>query len=398
MRKILDGVRVLDFTHVWFGPYCTMMLGDIGAEVILVEPPWGNIGRLGPGELYKGTSTSFMALNQGKKGIAIDMKQPEGIALVKELAKESDIMVQNYVPGVMERLGLGYEDIKKIKPDIVYAALSGFGQTGPYRGYASYAVIAEALSGHSYANGNPTEPNGVPKSLAGAIGDLAPGTMAAFAIMAAFYHKTKTGEGQFIDVNQVDTMVSYNAPSTTDFSLFGESSAVRRARKMQDTDPDKPTGPAQIWGMIKVKDGWIQVAGSRPKAMEELKKYLGVEDVDAKAIETFKAKLSEMTKQEAFDFLVKFGFPAAPVYQAHEAMDDPHVIAREMFIEVEHPIAGKYKTPNFPVKFSATPGKVTSAVPVLGQHTEEVLKSILKKTPEQIAALENSGTIMCWRP
>jgi len=398
MQKILDGVRVLDFTHVWFGPYCTMMLGELGAEVILVEPPWGNIGRLGPGELYKGSATSFYALNQNKKGISIDMKQPEGLELIKDLVKESDILVQNYVPGVMERNGLGYNDVKKIKPDIIYAALSGFGQSGPYREYASYAVVAEALSGHSYANGNPTEPDGKPKSLAGAIGDLAPGTMAAFAIMAALYHKKNTGEGQFIDVNQVDTMVSFNACSTTDYALFGEPSSERRRKRQQDADPDKPQGPQQIWGVIKVKDGWIQIAGSRPKATEELKKYLGVEELDTKAIDGLKAKLAEMTRKEAFDFMVKFGFPVAPIYQAHEAITDPHIIARNMFVEVDHPIAGKYKTPNNPIVFSATPVEVKTAAPVLGQHTEEVLKTILKKTPEQISELENKSVIVCWKP
>jgi crotonobetainyl-CoA:carnitine CoA-transferase CaiB-like acyl-CoA transferase len=398
MRKILEGVRVLDFTHVWFGPYCTMMLAELGAEVILVEPPWGNIGRLGPGELHKGTSSSFLSLNQGKKDIAIDMKNPEGVALVKELVKKSDIVVQNYVPGVMERLGLGYNDVKKLKPDIIYAALSGFGQTGPYREYASYAVIAEAISGHSYSNGNPMEPNGQPKSLAGAIGDIGPGTMAAFAIMAALYHKNRTGEGQFIDVNQIDTMISFNACASTDTSLFGEPANVRRMKKKQDADPDKPAGPAQIWGMIKVKDGWVQIAGSRPKAMEELKKYLGVEEIDQKAVDQFKAQIAEMTKKEAFDFMVKFGFPAAPVYQAHEAWDDPHVMAREMFVEVDHPLSGKYKTPNFPVKLSATPGVVTSAAPVLGQHTEEVLKSVLGYSKEKIEELEGSGVVSVWRP
>lgn len=396
MKKILEDVRVLDFTHVWFGPYCTMLLAELGAEVILVEPPWGNIGRMGPGELFKNTrtSTSFYSLNQNKKGISVDMKNPEGIALVKDLIKESDIVVQNYVPGVMERLGLGYEDCKKIKPDIIYAGLSGFGQTGPYREYASYAVIAEAMSGHSYANGNPTEPGGKPKSLAGAIGDLAPGTMAAFAICAALRYRDKTGLGQNIDVNQLDTMISYNTPSTTDFSLFGETAAERRRKRQLNPDPDQPTQPQQIWGLIPCKDGWIQVAGSRPKAMEELKKFLGTDEVD---INSIKAKLSEMTKKEAFDWLVQFGFPAAPIYQAYEAMNDPHVIDHNMFVEVEHPLAGKYKTPNFPIHYSLTPGEVTSACPVLGQHTEWVLTNILKKTPEQIASLEQSGAISCWR-
>ncbi|MCK4582758.1 CoA transferase, partial [Candidatus Bathyarchaeota archaeon] len=131
MKKILEDIRILDFTHVWFGPYCTMMLAELGAEVIKVEPPWGTIGRLGPGELHHGTSTTFYALNINKKDIAMDLKNPEVKEMIKELVKQSDVVVQNFAPGAMERLGLGYDVLKKWNPRIIYAALSGFGQTGP---------------------------------------------------------------------------------------------------------------------------------------------------------------------------------------------------------------------------------------------------------------------------
>ncbi|MBE0633388.1 CoA transferase, partial [Candidatus Bathyarchaeota archaeon] len=149
--KILEDIKILDFTHVWFGPYCTMMLAELGAEVVKVEPPWGTIGRLGPGELYKGVSTTFYALNINKRDIAMDLKNPKAMNMIKEMVKQSDVVIQNFAPGTMEKLGLGYEELKKLNPKVIYAALSGFGQTGPYSEYASYASIAEAMSGHTYA-------------------------------------------------------------------------------------------------------------------------------------------------------------------------------------------------------------------------------------------------------
>jgi CoA:oxalate CoA-transferase len=387
MKKILEDIKVLDFTHVWFGPYCTMMLAGLGAEVITVEPPWGNIGRLGPGELYKGTSSSFMAMNCGKKGVAIDMKKPEGITLVKELVKESDVVVQNFATGAMERLGLGYDELKKLKPDIIYAALSGFGQYGPYSRYGSYAVVAEAISGHTYATGKGINPDHAPVTMAGALGDIGPAVFAAFSIVAALRYRDKTGKGQMIDVNQVDTMVSFNACETVAYDLFKESPIERRRKRIQN--------PNEIWGIIPVKDGWIQIAGSRPKAIEELKSNLGVEEINKDIV---KEKIASMTRKEAFEWLTSFDIPSAPIYEAYEGFDDPHLKARKTFVEVEDPVAGKYRIPKFPAEFSETPGEIGTGAIALGQHTEEILRTILKKTPKQIEELEQNGVVTVWRP
>jgi len=387
MKKILEDIKILDFTHVWFGPYCTMMLAALGAEVITVEPPWGNIGRLGPGELYKGTSSSFMAVNCGKKGIAIDMKKPEGIALVKELVKEADVVVQNFAPGSMERLGLGYDELKKIKPNIIYAALSGFGQYGPYSKYGSYAAVAEAMSGHTYATGKGISPEHEPVAMAGALGDMGPGVFAAFSIVAAIRHRDKTGKGQMIDVNQVDTMVSFNCCETVAYDLFKESPLERRRKRARP--------PSELWGIVKVKDGWVQISGSRPKAVEEMKEKLGVEEV---TLDFVKEKLSTMTRKEAFEWLVSFDVPSAPIYEAYEGFADPHLKARKTFVEVPHPVAGSYWIPKFPAEFSETPGEINTGAIILGQHTEEVLKKVLKKSTEQIEELEQSGVVTIWRP
>ena len=386
MKKILEDIRILDFTHVWFGPYCTMMLAELGAEVIKVEPPWGTIGRLGPGELHHGTSTTYYALNLNKKDVAMDLKNPEVKEMIKELVKQSDVVVQNFAPGAMERLGLGYDVLKEWNPGIIYAALSGFGQTGPYSRYGSYAAIAEAMSGHTYATGKYHDPDGPPIAMAGALGDLGPAMYAAFAIVAALRHRDRTGESQMIDVAQIDTMVAFNSTASVAYDLIKESPIKRRQQRPQD--------PNRIWGILPVKDGWIQIAGERGKAIENLKQELGVEEVSKELVQE---RIGDMTRMEAFKWLAEMGFPCAPIYEAHEAMWDPHIEARDMWVEVEHKAAGKYKVPNFPVVFSETPGEVTMAAPMLGQHTHMVLKELLGKTDEELDALEKQGAIVQWK-
>ncbi|RLI07986.1 hypothetical protein DRO42_07160 [Candidatus Bathyarchaeota archaeon] len=386
MPEILEDIRVLDLTHVWFGPFCTMMLAELGAEVIKVEPPWGTIGRLGPGALFKGVSSTFYALNVNKKDISIDLKSPEGLAIFKELVKKSDVVVQNFTPGTMERLGLGYDVLKSLNPRIIYAALSGFGQTGPYSKLASYAVIAEAISGHTYATGKNHDINGPPINMAGAMGDLGPAMFAAFSIVAAIRHRDRTGVGQMIDVNQVECMVAFNTCATTAYSLFKETSWEMRKKRPRD--------PSRIWGIFKVKDGWIQIAGERPKAIDKLREKLGVDEVNREMVEKI---VAEKTRKEAFEFLADVGMPVAPIYDAHESMTDPHLVARGTFVQVEHPAAGTYTVPNFPVRFSETPGRVTHAAPMLGQHTEEILTNLLGYTREQVEKLEKAGTIVCYR-
>ncbi len=386
MPKILDDIRILDLTHVWFGPYCTMMLAELGAEVIKVEPPWGTIGRLGPGALFKGTSSTFYALNLNKKDIAVDLKAPEGKEILSDLVKVSDVVAQNFAPGTMERLGFDYDTLKQLNPGIIYAALSGFGQTGPYSRYGSYAAIAEAMSGHTFATGKNHDPNGPPISMAGALGDLGPAMYAAFAITAAIRHRDRTGVGQMIDVPQFECMVAFNTTSTTAYSLFKETTWEIRRKQPQD--------PNRIWGKFEVLDGWIQVAGERPRAIDRLKEILGVEEINRDLIADH---VKKMTRKQAFDFLAGVEMPVAPIYDSHETFADPHLEAQGFWVEVDHPAAGRYEVPNFPVKFSETPGKVTSASPMLGQHTEEILTTLLGYTQDRIRELEKEGKIFCWR-
>ena len=385
MKKILEDIKILDFTHVWFGPYTTMMLGELGAEVIKVEPPWGTIGRMGPGELYKGVSTTFYALNLNKKDISMDLKNPEVKEMIKELVKQSDVVIQNFAPGTMEKLGFGYDVLKEWNPKIIYAALSGFGQTGPYKANASYASIAEAMSGHTYATGKNFNYDGVPINMSGALGDLGPAMYAAFSIVSAIRYRDHTGKGQMIDCTQFDTMVAFNCCASVAYELFKESPIKRRHER-----PPRP----RVGGLLEVKDGWIYLMTERPRAVEAMKAELGVDELTRELI---MEKIGHLTRKEAHLYLSGKGFPCGPVYEAYEAMDDPHSQARGMWVEVDHKAAGKHRVPNFPVVFSETPGEVTSAAPMLGQHTYEVLKEKLGKTDEELEALRKQGAIIQWK-
>jgi CoA:oxalate CoA-transferase len=345
MGRVLDDIRVLDLTHAVFGPFCNMVLAGFGAEVIKIEPPWGALGRIRPTGMVHGASTGFYAVNVNKKGMAIDLKHPKGVTIFKELVKKSDVVMQNFVPGTMERLGLGYDVLKELNPKIIYAALSGFGQTGPNRLRPSYAPIAEAISGHSRATGDRVDPEGPPINMAGAIGDVGPAMWAAVSVLAAIRYRDKTGVGQMIDVAQADCMTAYNTGSIVSFLLTGMTSV-----EMMQKYPGYRRG---FSGIMKVKDGWIQVAGMRLKAIENMKKKIGVDEVTSDMVREI---VSEMTSDEAVDYMVEVGAPVAPVYSVRETVKDPHLIARGMFIEVEHPKAGRITVPNFPVKLSESPG------------------------------------------
>ncbi len=380
MNKIFEDIRVLDLTDHWFGPWCTMMLADLGAEVIKIEPPWGATGRIGSGALYGGASHTFHYLNMSKKDMAINLKDPRGIEIFKELVKKSDIVIQNFSTGTMERLGLGYDVLKELNPKIIYAALTGFGQTGPYSTRGSFANIAEGMSGHTRLTGDRVDPKGPPIPMAQAYGDLGPGTMAAMSVMAAIRHRDKTGEGQMIDVAQLDCMVALN-PAIVSYTLSGMLPWQLREKYPM----------ANVSGLFEVKDGWITVAGHRPKAIDELKARLGVDEITKEVIKDLAAG---MTRDEAVNLLVEVGLPVAPIYDVSDTVADPHLAARGMFIEVEHPKAGRIKVPNFPVKFSETPGEVTSSAPLLGQDNREILTEVLGYTEEQIEELEKERVIV----
>lgn len=379
--KILDDIRVLDLTQFWFGPFSTMMLADMGAEVIRIEPPWGSVDRLADAYLVGGVSYTFHHLNLGKKGLTLNLKTVEGVKVFKELVKTADIVVQNFRPGTMERLGLGYEVLKELNPTIIYAALSGFGQTGPYRERPCFAPIAEALSGHSRLTGDEVDPTGPPIEMAQAYGDLGPGLFAAMSIIAALRHRDRTGIGQEIDVAQLDCMVALS-PAVTGYLLSG--------MLLHEIKAKYPLGQG-FGGLFKARDGkYVRVASFSARLVENLKKFMDVDDITPELLEE---KVTAMTQQEAIDYFTEAGVPVAPVYNLDEVVTDPHLLERGMFIELNHSAAGKIKTVNFPVKFSETPGERMRAAPVLGQDNVTILKEILGYDEDQIDKLIQAGVI-----
>lgn len=387
MDTILGDIRVLDLTHVWFGPWCTLMLAELGADVIKVEPPWGALDRLSEtGPMYAGASSTFHHLNLNKKDLSLNLKDPRGKEILLKLVEKSDVIVNNYVPGTMERMGLGYETLKAINPAIIYATLSGFGETGPYAKRPSYAMIAEAYTGFTRQQGDNVDPEGQPYSMTGAFGDLAPGTMAAMCIIGALRHRDKTGKGQKIDVAQIDTMFAYNV-NTTHYFLSGKHEIERR-KEMEEIR--KRTNQPSIGGIHPVKDGYIFLMGFRARGMDALREKLGVEEVTKEMVQEY---IKDMTKLQAVDFFTELDLPVAPINYASEATSDPHILERDMITEVNHPVLGPTKAVNFSVKLSETPGVVKSHSPLLGEHNEKILTELLNYSDDEIKVLYKEGVL-----
>jgi CoA:oxalate CoA-transferase len=282
----------------------------------------------------------------------------------------------------MERLDLGYKILREINPQIIYAALSGFGQYGPYSKRPAYASIVEAMSGHTRLTGDRAAPEGPPLQMAQAYGDLGPGTMAAMAILAAIRHRDKTGVGQMIDVSQLDCMLAYNT-GITGYMITG-----LKPHEIQKKYPRAH----MVGGLRQTKDGaWVQIAGHRPKAIDKLREELGVEEVTQ---EIFDKIIEEKTRDELVEYMTRVGLPIAPVYDLKDIEEDPHIAARNMIIEVDHPKAGKIRTVNFPIKFSETPiGKMRPA-PLFGQHNREVVIDLLGYSEDSFKEFKSQGVIL----
>jgi CoA:oxalate CoA-transferase len=376
---MLDDIRVLDFSHVYFGPYTTMILGDMGADVIKIEPPWGEVARLYP-PLIGGMSTVFLYFDRNKRGMTLNLKEPKAVEIAMALAKKSDVVVENFKRGTMDKLGLGYDDVKKVRPDIIYASLSGFGLTGPYMPRPSFAPIASAMAGWYRLTGDLIDPEGAPIRPAEWHGDLDPGLWGVIAILGAIRHRDRTGEGQLVDVSQLDCMIAQTGVSVTRYTMTGELPHQASQRYMG----------LSTFGMFQASDGWVYIA-SDPYMMPRLLKGMGVEKLET--TEELKEWVAGRKVNDIVEDLSSADVPVAPVYQIDQMLEDPHVKERGIIQAVEHPTAGTVRSPGFPVKMSGSPTPIRLPAPQIGQHNEEVLTKLLGYTKMQVDDLRKAGVI-----
>lgn len=373
------GVRVLDLSRILSGPYCTMVLADFGAEVIKVERPGaGDDTRHWGPPFVGGESGYFLSINRNKKSITVDMSTPEGREIIYRLARTADVAIENFRPGTADRLGIGYERLRQENPSIIYCSISGFGQTGPYRDRPGYDALAQAMSGMMAITG---EPDGPPMKHGMSIADIGAGMWAVFAIAAALYHRERTGEGQAIDVSLLDAQLSWLTYAAGNYFASGTNPG-RYGSAHPNIVPYQPFATADGYIMLAVGNDrlWQQFcqAAGRPELADQPGFRTNAERVTnrAEVVATVAAIMAQRTTAEWMEVLERVGVPAGPINTVEQILRDPHVLAREMVVTLQHPTAGEVKTVGIPAKLSDTPGTVRSAPPLLGQHTDEILAEL----------------------
>ena len=392
----LAGLKVVDLTHVMAGPTCTMMLADMGADVIKVEKsPSGDDTRLSIPPKIGDQAASFMMMNRNKRGIVLDLKTPGGAEVLHRLIRNADVLVENFGPDVMERLGFGYEALKAENPALIYCSLSGFGRTGPYRHRRGFDLVAQAMSGIMTFTGD--GPDSPPAKCGPPLSDITAGILAALGIAAAYAHRLKTGEGQWVETSLFEAALVQTYWQSAIALATGEA-----PRAMGSAHP--LNAPYQAF---EASDGWIVVGGANQKNFIRMLEALGAPELGSDPrfatnaarmanLATLEAELSGRfrTKPAAhwLEALETAGVPCGPVNDMLQALSDPQTIAREMVVEVQHPSVGPVKALGLPIKFSKTPGGVRKAAPLLGEDTREVLRQH-GFSDEEIAGLEANGSV-----
>ena len=373
--RALDGLRVLDVTQVMAGPYCAMVLADLGADVIKVEPPAGDSTRVMPGASGR-DSPSFNAVNRGKRGIVLNLKTPAGRDVLLRLARATDILIENYRPGVMAALGAGYEALAAVNPRIIYASISGYGQTGPHRNKGGFDLVAQGVSGIMSITG---EPGGAPAKAGVPLTDLGAGLFALVGILAALEHRHRTGTGQHVDTALVDAGVALSVWEATEyFSGAGVPKALGSAHRMN--------APYQA---IRCADGYVTLGAANDRIFARLCDLLGhLEWLQRAEFATNAGRVANRglladaieaitIQRPCAHWLAVFDahdIPCGPINDYAQVFADPQVLARQMMVETEHPTLGRTRTLGSPIKMSATPPDVTRRAPLLGEHTDEVLR------------------------
>lgn len=388
----LSGIKVLDLSRLLPGPYCSLMMADYGAEVIKIEEPGnGDYIRWRTPQI-EGIGARHLTINRNKKSIELNLKTEEGKRIFKELAKDADVILESFRPGVMDRLGLGYDEISKINEGIVYCSLTGYGQTGPYKNLPGHDVN---YIGYCGILGLIGEKNGKPVIPGVQIADIGGGALMALAgIMIALLHKEKTGKGQHVDVSMMDGAVTWLYAALSDY--FASGRVPQRGNNRLD-------GHFACYYVYETKDGkYISVGANELKFWKRICELIGKpewielheapEEVQDQLKKDMAALFKERTQKEWLDLLAGEDTCVGPVNDIEQIFSDPQILERQMFMEMDHPVAGKIKQIGFPIKFSETPGEIKCHAPLLGEHTDNILAN-LGYTEEKIEELRENGVI-----
>ena len=398
MSLPLSGITVLDLTHVLAGPFCTQIMGDLGAEVIKIERPGvGDQTRRMPPHFIgkKKQSAYFLAINRNKKSLTLDLKSPEGKEIFYGLTKKADVVINNFTPGTMEKLGLGYETLKKINPGIVWASITGYGLTGPYRDRPTYDIIVQAVGGLMSYTG---EPDGPPVRSGIPFGDLGAAGHAIIGILAALLSCSKTGEGRKVDVGMLDVQISLHTYRAKYYLVAGEiprpvgtghvSSVPLRAYRTKDSYIVIEAFMDHFWRNLCRAIGMESLADD-PRFNSRSKRLENREEVDRILEEAFLKK----TTNEWIEIFDEIEVPSGPINTLDKALADPQVLSRNMIIEIDSPHTGKLKDVGNPIKISGVDEEIFNPPPLLGEHTEMILKNMLGYSTKKIAELKEKDII-----
>ena len=392
----LAGMKVIELAHIMAGPVCGMMLADMGADVIKIEKPDGDDSRRFLPPEINGESAAYMMMNRNKRGISLNLKDPNAIAVLRKLLENADVVVENYRHDTMDRLGLGYETLRKSNPKLVYCAISGFGRTGPYSERGGFDLIAQGMSGLMSITG---EGPGRPPVKPGApISDITAGFLAAMGCVAAYSHAQKTGKGQVVDTSLFEAGISLTYwQSAIAFATGVSPGALGSAHPLN--------APYQSF---RTRDGWINIGAANQRNWLRLLEVIEAPELEHdprfatnhdrmvhldQLVPILEQHFVQSDTSSWLDRMEAAGLPAGPVMTINEMHEDPQAQARDMIVETEHPVAGPVKAIGLPVKFSETPGGVTKPAPSLGQHGREVL-SEYGYPEEQIDMLQQQGALI----
>lgn len=379
MAPPLTGMKVIDITEHLAGPFCGMILGDLGADVTKVERPREGDSSRHTGPFVNGESMPFAMANRNKRGITVNLKEPRGAEIVRRLARDADILVENHRPGSLARMGLGYEQLKQVNPGLIYASISGFGQTGPYSERGGFDLIAQGMSGLMSVTGEPGRP---PAKAGFPVSDVGAGMWATIAILAAVAHRAATGEGQYVETSLFETPIAWGVWEAAVYFATGEvpgplgsahrNTAPYQAFRCQDgVYINVGAGPQALWlRLCQVLDAEHLARDSRFATNALRHKNLGA------LAPLLQQAFLERSSEEWLAALDTAGIPSGPIYTLDRVFADPQTRARDMIVEVEHPIIGNMRMVGSPMKMHGTPPSVRRPAPTLGQHTLEVLAEL----------------------